>query len=226
MIRKSALAGLAAVVLLLGACGSGDDDDAATAADSRTEDQADQPCADADGSTTTVATNDQTSDDEADQGANDQSDEADEADQGNQGDQGDEPEGDQGDNDQGGDSTSTTSEQGSQSTCETTSSTESDDSGDSDDDGSALPGQGDEGAAPDTVTSDGDYTCEGGDVTVQGIGLNVGLTGECATVTINGTNNNIDVESAQTIELHGANHNLDYNGDPEVVDNSIDSNIN
>jgi hypothetical protein len=36
----------------------------------------------------------------------------------------------------------------------------------------------------------------------------------------------VDVESAQTIELHGANHNLDYDGDPEVEDQSIDSNIN
>jgi hypothetical protein len=58
------------------------------------------------------------------------------------------------------------------------------------------------------------------------VNLNVGLTGDCGTVRINGSGNNVDVESAQTIELNGANHNLDFNGDPEVNDNSIDSNIN
>jgi hypothetical protein len=115
-----------------------------------------------------------------------------------------------------------------------------DNSGDDEDDDEGDDG---DGTASGSLTSTGDYTCDGSDVSVDGVSLNVDLVGECGSVTVNGNDNNVNIERATTVSLNGAqhnvdvvsadeinlsgaSHNLDYTGNPTLNDNSVDSDIN
>lgn len=100
-----------------------------------------------------------------------------------------------------------------------------------------------DGTASGTLTSSGDYRCDGSDVSIDGVSLNVDLIGACGTVNVNGNDNNVNIEQATTVNLNGAQHNVDvlsadeinlsgadhnlnYSGSPTVNDSSVESSIN
>ena len=68
-------------------------------------------------------------------------------------------------------------------------------------------------AGSDTTYS---YVCGGGDwVALNGRGNSVTITGECALLEINGSGNNISVESVAEIKITGNNNDIRYARAPE-----------
>src|SRR5215204_3223213 len=55
------------------------------------------------------------------------------------------------------------------------------------------------------------YVCGGGDwVAINGNGNSVAITGECALVELNGSNNKVSVESVGSIKISGNNNDVRY----------------
>lgn len=72
-----------------------------------------------------------------------------------------------------------------------------------------LPERGEERDAPDLITSDGGYRCsETQDVVIEGDGLRVGVTDECASVVIRGNGHEVDLWGAGAVTIEGTNHDI------------------
>jgi hypothetical protein len=104
-------------------------------------------------------------------------------------------------------------------------------------------GQAGTGEAPLSITSDGEHSCSGEDVTIEGVELDVELSGSCGDVVVSGQGNDVDVDDAAAVSLRGVghdvdiagsvgaldlagtNHELSYSGDPPVTDRSVGSSL-
>lgn len=79
------------------------------------------------------------------------------------------------------------------------------------------------GTAPAAFNDDGargTFDCAGQNVTINGHGADLHLTGSCAIVVINGERSTVVVDDAQMIVVNGENSAVTYSGEPEVVVNA------
>jgi DUF3060 family protein len=76
--------------------------------------------------------------------------------------------------------------------------------------GSSSEGTAGAGEESTEITASGTYDCGGGSVRVTDVaGLAVQLTGDCATVSIDSTGNDVEVESADVLAVNGAANTVD-----------------
>ncbi|SDU85617.1 DUF3060 domain-containing protein [Jiangella alkaliphila] len=81
-------------------------------------------------------------------------------------------------------------------------------------------------AAPGVFEEDGvtgTFDCAGQDIAINGAGAAIDLVGECGTVSVNGDDADVSVQSAASIVVNGAGCRVVYQGDPDVVVNGTGS---
>ena len=64
-------------------------------------------------------------------------------------------------------------------------------------------------------------TCQGNNVTVEGTGSQIVLSGNCNTLTVNGQGNQVDVEAVQAIVVNSDGNEIVYGGSPTIEDNGL-----